>query len=667
MDQQLVWYHPKPAGPSTDWNIFMNLWKTIQGVGNLNIECNLCQPLCSLNRNISSNQQLSTDQALMHGLSQDGFIPLRNSANSPSCKKKNSIAYHNDGSTSPPHGGKKRRENVISRKNSQQHSNFPPWVMRNYCPGMVGLHEEIEDFYNFMRPTQEEHEMRQYVIKSVEQEVLKLWPAAKVDVFGSFRTDLYLPTSDIDIVVFGEWDRLPLFTLKQALVGNGITDESSCKVLDRAAVPIIKFQHLETNVKVDISFNTKSGVQSVDCIKEFIKKYPVLPKLVFVLKQFLVQRELNEVWTGGVSSYSLILMCVSFLQLHRRGDMILPDCNLGVLLIEFFEMYGRHFNYHLTCIRVKNGGRYMHKEEFRKQMDSTQSPSLLSIEDPLTPGNDLGRGSYGIMQVKQAFDYAYRCLTTTILQYNYSNNVCPPCSLLRLIVDVSENSIEQRKCAREKWRIISLNNRLSTQDVGDLHPPPRCSTGSSACSSVSSIEATTASSPSFSSSDSTSDTDSESSSESATPSNGANAPFAINFKGPKLFGDTARANKPAADRSLERFSRPTKSANRLFSNKTAGRTKSADRERPHSAPDFGKTEKLKQPMISFEADLPNSNTKNKSTSPNKTSRNKNNERKQNNGRRSAQSKQSDTNTNNQRQHKQTTNSKKSNQQRHLSR
>lgn len=44
------------------------------------------------------------------------------------------------------------------------------------------------------------------------------------------------------------------------------------------------------------------------------QKYPVLPYLVLVLKQFLLQRDLNEVFTGGIGSYSLFLMAVSFLQ-----------------------------------------------------------------------------------------------------------------------------------------------------------------------------------------------------------------------------------------------------------------------------------------------------------------------------------------------------------------
>lgn len=46
----------------------------------------------------------------------------------------------------------------------------------------------------------------------------------------------------------------------------------------------------------------------------FAGSYPTLQRLVFVLKQFLLQRDLNEVFTGGISSYSLILMTISFLQ-----------------------------------------------------------------------------------------------------------------------------------------------------------------------------------------------------------------------------------------------------------------------------------------------------------------------------------------------------------------
>ena len=55
-----------------------------------------------------------------------------------------------------------------------------------------------------------------------------------------------------------------------------------------------------------------------------IEIFPCLPPLVLVLKQFLLTRELNEVFTGGISSYSLILMAISFLQVWSMIIYYLP-------------------------------------------------------------------------------------------------------------------------------------------------------------------------------------------------------------------------------------------------------------------------------------------------------------------------------------------------------
>lgn len=46
----------------------------------------------------------------------------------------------------------------------------------------------------------------------------------------------------------------------------------------------------------------------------------------------------------------------------RRDGKSLDD-NLGVLLIEFFELYGNNFNYFNTGISVRDGGSYFSKQE----------------------------------------------------------------------------------------------------------------------------------------------------------------------------------------------------------------------------------------------------------------------------------------------------------------
>ena len=50
-------------------------------------------------------------------------------------------------------------------------------------------------------------------------------------------------------------------------------------------------------LQVDISFNMANGLQSAELVKLYKKQYPALQKLIYVLKQFLLQRDLNEVRT----------------------------------------------------------------------------------------------------------------------------------------------------------------------------------------------------------------------------------------------------------------------------------------------------------------------------------------------------------------------------------
>ncbi|XP_056267844.1 terminal nucleotidyltransferase 4A isoform X2 [Pseudoliparis swirei] len=359
------------------------------------------------------------------------------------------------------HPGRRKSDNKASTygmnyllsncTNGNYASTWTPWKTRKYNPGVLGLHEEVMDLYNFMSPRPEEAAMRKEVVNRIETIIKELWPTADVQIFGSFSTGLYLPTSDIDLVVFGKWERPPLQELEQALRRHNVAEPFSIKVLDKATVPIIKLTDQETEVKVDISFNMETGVKAASLIKDYVTMFPVLPYLIFVLKQFLLQRDLNEVFTGGISSYSLILMAISFLQLHPRIDARHPGENLGVLLIEFFELYGRHFNYLKTGIRIRSGGAYIAKEDMMRAMTTGYRPSTLCIEDPLLPGNDVGRGSYGAMHVKQVFDYAYTVLSHAVspLARSYPNNDAE--STLGRIIRLTQEVIDYREWIIKKW------------------------------------------------------------------------------------------------------------------------------------------------------------------------------------------------------------------------
>ncbi|XP_039764496.1 non-canonical poly(A) RNA polymerase protein Trf4-1-like [Pararge aegeria] len=442
MDPYVGWYQPEQEGPAK--RLWLRIWETQSETDKMNLK-NL--------ENANPNVNKAPD-----------FIPL-SEVNGES---------RNNNYFNPTR--RKANDNRASTFNLNQNHDALigeyggcPWRVPNYNykPGILGLHEEIEHFYMYMSPTETEHLVRSTVVNRIRGAILSLWPQARVEVFGSFRTGLYLPTSDIDLVVIGQWEKLPLWTLERELVVQDIAEKESIKVLEKATVPIVKMTDKYSDVKVDISFNMSSGVKSAELIKQFKDKYPVLSRLVMVLKQFLLQRDLNEVFTGGISSYSLILMCISFLQLHPRPERLRQPHNLGVLLIEFFELYGRKFNYVKTAIRVKNGGSYLSKDEIQKEMSDGHRPSLLCIEDPLTAGNDIGRSSYGAIQVKQAFDYGY-----VILQ----QAAAPPCALLARhsvlgrVLRVTDHVLQYRRWVRDTFEPFFFPRRAPEPEPSDAEP-----------------------------------------------------------------------------------------------------------------------------------------------------------------------------------------------------
>lgn len=352
-----------------------------------------------------------------------------------------------------------RNNRLLSGKSTAK---CTPWATKAYSWDPPGLHQEINDFYEYIKPRPSEEKMRNDVISRVSSIIRSVWPLAKIEVFGSYLTGLYLPTSDIDVAVFGKWDcsQPPLFTLEEALEAHDTAIDGTLLVLDNASVPVIKFIDKATEVKVDISFNHDSEFKGADVILHFIRTYPFLPKLVMVLKQFLTQRNLHEVFYGGISSYSVVLLVVSFLQRHPRTNATDLSANLGVLLVEFFELYGRQFNYLKVGILLENGGCYVDKDDIPTQ-------DYLYIRDPADPYRNLadpkanaGRGCYGMWQIKQSFEHAFLKLNSALLSRD--NPVPRKETLLASIMKMAKEVDDYRKWVDSKWQPTEAHSHSST-------------------------------------------------------------------------------------------------------------------------------------------------------------------------------------------------------------
>jgi non-canonical poly(A) RNA polymerase PAPD5/7 len=65
---------------------------------------------------------------------------------------------------------------------------------------------------------------------------------------------------------------------------------------------------------VDISLNQTNGISAGKIINQYLEVLPGARQLIMVVKAFLSQRSMNEVYTGGIGSYAVICLVISFLQ-----------------------------------------------------------------------------------------------------------------------------------------------------------------------------------------------------------------------------------------------------------------------------------------------------------------------------------------------------------------
>lgn len=154
--------------------------------------------------------------------------------------------------------------------------------------GYSKLHNEILSFYNFIKPTKEEDELRNKTYNIIRCAIISKFPLFEVSLYGSFPLNIHLPDSDIDIVVLTNNENMfsdeTLFNeIKSSIYNRNIS--KSIKKID-AKVPILKVLVEETGIEVDISINKSDGYKSLNDISNILTNLKSLSILIYVVKYF---------------------------------------------------------------------------------------------------------------------------------------------------------------------------------------------------------------------------------------------------------------------------------------------------------------------------------------------------------------------------------------------
>lgn len=238
---------------------------------------------------------------------------------------------------------------------------------------MPRLHKEIVDFYNYAKPRDFEEKLRQGLIDELAKLIRNSqFRDATVYPFGSFKSNLYLPTGDMDLVFCSDSymsGRAARYSSKNHVFKFGafierkqLAVDNHVEKISKARVPLVKYVDSRTGLKVDVSFENITGIRAIETFLAWREQFPDMPVLVTCIKHFLAMRGLNEPANGGIGGTTVICLVVSMLQLSPdvQSRSMTPESHLGQLLLRFFDLYGNRFSYDRVAISM-NPPRYIPK------------------------------------------------------------------------------------------------------------------------------------------------------------------------------------------------------------------------------------------------------------------------------------------------------------------
>ena len=338
----------------------------------------------------------------------------------------------------------------------------PPELLESFITKI--LQKDLEDYQNYITyQVSKKKPIIEKIIEKIQNLVNEIDPNYIVKIFGSYASGLCVTWSNLDLVLVNK-TQYPLddFSLNNSNLNNNTHDNDISQNLlmnnDNSSFsysesiqstsaslnnnlneffyrlcleinkqPWVKqhktneniygkFVRLTTSEElgkmvVDISVQNEKhyGIKCVELVKSYIKEYEVLKPLTVALKTILKNANLNNPYTGGLTSYGLILMIVSYIQNKRDGFYIEDESNLiGTTFYGFLLHYGIKFDfskYAIITYKISEINTALNGKE--TNLNIGQNANELMIVDPLNNKNNVAKTNYQFMNLKMAFMIAF--------------------------------------------------------------------------------------------------------------------------------------------------------------------------------------------------------------------------------------------------------------------
>ena len=342
-----------------------------------------------------------------------------------------------------------REAALAARQETGNRNRFRPPTPAPLKASGQALSTQLSALVQTLQPSETDTSRQMECFSRLRALLLREWQDAELHMYGSCANGFGGPSSDIDTCLALRWADTP--EKKRSVVqriaelaaqAGGYTD---ILALTHARMPVAKLHDSITGVSADVCVNNFLAVCNTRMLRDYASLDVRMRQLGYLVKHWAKRRGVNEPYTGTLSSYCYILMCIHLLQ--TRSPSVLPclqaadhtfsreidglrigynddmrrwlhygarneEC-LAQLLHAFFDYWAWRHDYGGAVVCVRSGSIVTKRRKGWTTRVGTER-HLICVEDPFETSHDLGRvvDKRSIFVLRDEFERAERILRT---------------------------------------------------------------------------------------------------------------------------------------------------------------------------------------------------------------------------------------------------------------
>ena len=342
-----------------------------------------------------------------------------------------------------------REAALAARQETGNKSRFRPPTPAPLKANSQALCTQLGALVQTLQPSERDTARQIECFSRLRALLLREWQDGELHMYGSCANGFGGPSSDIDTCLALRWadtpERKRSVVQRIAELASEAGGYSDILALTHARMPVAKLHDTVTGVSADVCVNNFLAVCNTRMLRDYAGLDVRMRQLGYLVKHWAKKRGVNEPYTGTLSSYCYILMCIHLLQ--TRTPPVLPCLqaaehtfsrdidglrvgynddarrwrdygarnqeSLAQLLHAFFDYWAWRHDYGGAVVCVRSGSIVTKRRKGWTTRVGTER-HLICVEDPFETSHDLGRvvDKRSIFVLRDEFERAERILRT---------------------------------------------------------------------------------------------------------------------------------------------------------------------------------------------------------------------------------------------------------------